>query len=400
MSLGIGGLPQQETVGGLGGLGGADWGSLLQAVGASLMSSSRQAPLANVATLLPQFTQAAEKRRTQEQNRVAMTAALKQAGVSDEMAASMAASPQAAEVWLQHQRQQQAQTNADRSYGLQERQFAWQKENGAADNTRANEALEIQRRNGLTDAARYAMDQGHQPGTPEYNDAIKTFYSSKFRKDAPSGYTYGQDGKLAPIPGGPQDPERDINDPLPGEIGARFGLANEYFTRFDRIETDLKSKDPRLVGPIDNLGFGQSGALQRDVKLGSEAMVRMLTGAGMSQQEAENEVRQYLPAQGDNAATVLDKQYRLRSALRNMQREALKGRRSNRQIEKEYPAFESPDFSEIEKRVGGRQGGPIGTNRASAGAARSGGLQVGQTATNRQTGAKVMWDGQQWVPAR
>jgi len=208
----------------------------------------------------------------------------------------------------------------------------------------------------------YARGQGFQGTFPQFLQA------KKGTSNAPSGYTYGPDGKLAPIPGGPQDPDRDINDPLPGEIGARFGLANEYFKRFGRIESDLTSKDPRAVGPIDSLGFGQSGAIQRDMKLGSEAMIRMLTGAGMSKEEAENEVRQYLPAPNDNAATVLDKQYRLRSALRSMQREALQGRRSRRQIDTEYPEFESPDFGEVEKRAGSGRRVPLGTNRATYGA--------------------------------
>ncbi len=200
--------------------------------------------------------------------------------------------------------------------------------------------------------------------------------SKKGAANAPSGYTYGPDGKLAPIPGGPQDPDRDINEPLPGELAARFGLANQYFKRFDGIEKDLTSKDPKAVGPIDSWGFGQSGAIQRDMKLGSEAMVRMLTGAGMNKEEAENEVKQYLPGPYDGPATVLDKQKRLRAALRDMQREALQGRRSRRQIESDYPAFPVEPYSPNVRK------GPIGHNRATTGA---------QAATQGQTRSGVTW---------
>jgi hypothetical protein len=241
-------------------------------------------------------------------------------------------------------------------------------------------------------ARRYRLGLETKPATTddmvEYelakkDPAFATFLRSKSGStNAPSGYTYGPDGKLAPIPGGPQDPDRDINEPLPGEIGARVGLANEYFKRFPRIEADLRSKDPKAVGPIDGLGFGQSGAIQRDIKLGSEAMIRMLTGAGMNKEEAENEVRQYLPGRGDDAATVLDKQYRLRAALRSMQREMLTGRRSRRQIDGLYPELESPEFSEVEKRAGSARRVPIGQNRASAGA---------QGAINGQTRSGVTW---------
>jgi hypothetical protein len=212
----------------------------------------------------------------------------------------------------------------------------------------------------------YAKGQGFQGTFPQFLQSKRGGASN-----APSGYTYGPDGKLAPIPGGPQDPDRDINEPLPGEVASRFGLANEYFKRFDGIEKDLTSKDPRAVGPIDSLGFGQSGAIQRDMKLGSEAMIRMLTGAGMNKEEAENEVKQYLPGPGDNAKTVLDKQYRLRSALRSMQREALQGRRSRRQIDADYPELESPDYGEVSRRADEGSRGPVGHNRATGGAERA-----------------------------
>ncbi|EIM26650.1 hypothetical protein [Microvirga lotononidis] len=244
----------------------------------------------------------------------------------------------------------------------------------------------------LQKAKRYKLGLETKPATTddmveyEYSKKDPAFAaflrSKKGAANAPSGYAYGPDGKLAPIPGGPQDPDRDINEPLPGEIGARFGLANEYFRRFDGIETDLKSKDPRAVGPIDSLGFGQSGAIQRDMKLGSEAMIRMLTGAGMNKEEAENEVKQYLPDPRDSPATVLDKQYRLRSALRSMQREALQGRRSRRQIETEYPAFESPNFEEVQKRVYAGARKPIGQNRASV---------TAQQAASGKTSSGVTW---------
>jgi hypothetical protein len=230
----------------------------------------------------------------------------------------------------------------------------------------------------LQKARRYRLGLETKPATTddmvEYELAKKDPAFAAYQRslkggtNAPSGYTYGPDGRLAPIPGGPQDPERDINEPLPGEIGARVGLANEYFKRFPRIEADLRSKDPRAVGPVDGLGFGQSGAIQRDIKLGSEAMIRMLTGAGMNKDEAENEVKQYLPGRGDDAATVLDKQYRLRAALRSMQREMLTGRRSRRQIDELYPELESPEFSEVEKRASSGKRVPLGAGRATYGA--------------------------------
>jgi hypothetical protein len=243
----------------------------------------------------------------------------------------------------------------------------------------------------LNQAKRYRLGLDTKPAstddTREYQFAKQEGYQGTFPQflqtkrggatNAPSGYAYGPDGKLAPIPGGPQDPDRDTNEPLPGELAARFGLANQYFKRFGGIETDLTSKDPKAVGAWDRLGFGESGAIHRDMKLGSEAMVRMLTGAGMNKEEAENEVKQYLPGPYDNAATVLDKQKRLRAALRDMQREALQGRRSRRQIESDYPAFPVEPYSSNVQR------GPIGQNRATVGAA--------QRATQGQTRSGVTW---------
>ncbi|UVF22862.1 hypothetical protein HPT29_028335 (plasmid) [Microvirga terrae] len=244
----------------------------------------------------------------------------------------------------------------------------------------------------LQKAKRYKLGLETKPATTddmvEFELAKRDPEFAKFLRDkkgapnAPSGYAYGPDGKLAPIPGGPQDPDRDINDPLPAEIAGRFGLANEYFKRFGGIETDLKSQDPKITGPIDGLGFGKSGSLQRDMKIGSEALVRMLTGAGRSESEAKEEANQYLVQPSDNAATVLDKQYRLRAALRSAQREALTGRRSKRQLDKDYPEFESPTFDEVQKRVYSGARKPIGQNRASV---------TAQQAASGKTSSGVTW---------
>lgn len=210
--------------------------------------------------------------------------------------------------------------------------------------------------NTLTPEQQAQYRQQHFLGTPQ-------------RQNAPVGYRYTQDGQgLEAIPGGPASQEKELNTPLPAEIAARFGLANEYFKRYDGIDKDLTSADPSVTGVWDNLkatnGNGPGGVVYRDMKLGSEAMVRMLTGAGRSEAEAREEAAQYLPRAFDTATTVRDKQQRLRAALRSMQREALAGRRSQESINKDYPEFtDAQEGSAAAPVPGGAIKTPYGTLR-------------------------------------
>src|SRR3954453_14913584 len=90
--------------GGLGGLGGFDVGHLLGALGSSLLTSPREAPLAG----LPGAIQARNTMQTQRQSQAAIMTALKQAGFDDQTAMLMAANPQAAQIAITAKNQREA----------------------------------------------------------------------------------------------------------------------------------------------------------------------------------------------------------------------------------------------------------------------------------------------------
>jgi hypothetical protein len=203
-----------------------------------------------------------------------------------------------------------------------------------------------------------------QTDPAKFNTLMESKYAPRGTQ-APSGYRYKPDGSLEPIPGGPASADKVMNDPLPAEIASKFGLADQYFKRYDGIEKDLQSEDPKVIGVWDNTraqsGAGPGGAIYRDMKLGSEAMVRMLTGAGRSESEAKEEAAQYLPRIHDDAKTVLDKQKRLRAALRSMQRETLRGRIPQQVLDEKYPEYPVEDYPADEER-----GGPVSKQASEA----------------------------------
>lgn len=98
--------------GGLGGLGGylnsPAGGNFLQAVGMSLMSSPRNAPLQNFAPIYGGLQAQQMRLDERDQERAAIAAVLKQFGAPDDQAAMLSANPDAAKLWID-QRQAEAQ---------------------------------------------------------------------------------------------------------------------------------------------------------------------------------------------------------------------------------------------------------------------------------------------------
>ena len=120
---------------------------------------------------------------------------------------------------------------------------------------------------------------------------------------------------------------------LPAEVGARIGLGEGFLKEFD----DIKSRAKKFYGaksPYDQVkrrgqvffNTGEGGKLWADVESGKEALVRQLTGAGMAQQEAENQVSRYAISPWDTEYDALQKLERLRRDLGNTAIGAYKGR--------------------------------------------------------------------------
>lgn len=138
---------------------------------------------------------------------------------------------------------------------------------------------------------------------------------------APAGYRFKPDGTLEPIPGGP-------GEKVSAELSARLGLTEDALKQLPAFIE--KAKSGALSGPIDyamgQMGRGEQGKQYREISAASEALTRMLTGAGMNIQEVENEVKMYKPRYTDDAPTIANKAEQLQRRLIQVRETAMKGR--------------------------------------------------------------------------
>lgn len=156
-------------------------------------------------------------------------------------------------------------------------------------------------------------------------DATGNIVDWKTGEDAnkpPSGYYYaepprpGSPGRLMPVPGGPQEQ-------IAAEVGGRVGLA-QAFTGFlpeinkaldDGVLTRLSGRTQILTG----VGDPEAASILRRIDIGKEALLRGLTGAGMSESEARQYADRWSPSARDTAATIRDKVRMLEYSLNNVQ---------------------------------------------------------------------------------
>jgi hypothetical protein len=157
------------------------------------------------------------------------------------------------------------------------------------------------------------------PADPTYKRAVGD------RQNAPSGYLYNDPANpsagVKPIPGGPAEK-------VDAEVAARIGLGRSFLGQLPEI---LKSVDSgEATGPVDfatgKLGWGRSGEVHRQIASGAEALLRNLTGAGMSQSEANDYVNRYRPSLKDDAATLKSKLTQLERELNHVMETVGRGR--------------------------------------------------------------------------
>lgn len=213
-----------------------------------------------------------------------------------------------------------SQANADRSFGAQEDTNKWRRIYEDKSATRADQALEIQKLAAL-------------------------------RREHPANYEPDPSapGALRPIPGGPEDPamierkkaaenssKAEKAQPLGGELASRIGLGNQFL---DNDLPDIRKKidNGELGGGWVNpysayasaqmaTGTGEPGAISRRVSTGIDALMRNLTGAGMSQSEADAYAARYRPKWNDSVPTIKDKLGGLEKDLKATRDAALAGR--------------------------------------------------------------------------
>ena len=142
---------------------------------------------------------------------------------------------------------------------------------------------------------------------------------------APSGFVQVQneDGTMgfAPIEGGP-------GTQISAEIAGRIALADDAIKQLPALIAQAENGD--LTGPVDWLrgwaGYGAQGEARRENMAGSEAITRMLTGAGMNLAEAEREKDLYIIGIRDTAETAASKLRQLQRRLEGLVEVARRGR--------------------------------------------------------------------------
>lgn len=239
------------------------------------------------------------------------------------------------------------------------------------------------------------FDFRQQEATRAQTNADRTFGLQKDiatrREQPPSGWRFSADGtKWEPIPGGPQDPTTikteaearktaDSGKPLPAELGARVALGQQFLDDYPELRKQVAAGG--VTGLWDRsqaaAGRGPQGEALRRIKLGSEAIIRNLTGAGMNKEEAEERVRQYEPAWTDDAETVTKKLDMLNEALQRIEAEAYRGRGIPENRKGKNPFFDAtpPAAAAAPAQAGAA---PVAAPAATGAAAPSAGQQAGR----------------------
>jgi hypothetical protein len=198
------------------------------------------------------------------------------------------------------------------------------------------------------------------PGGPADPNYLGRKTAATVQPDIPSGFQRDAvSGGLTPIPGGPADPNYlrqkgdrqnapsgyvwvDPNDPskgmtaIPGgpgekvdaEVAARLGLAKSFLGELPDIKARVEAGG--ITGPIDAaqayMGMGGPGEIRRKMDSGAEALLRMLTGAGMNKEEASQYVRRYQFSPTDKKETVISKLNQLERELNSFGETVGRGR--------------------------------------------------------------------------
>lgn len=152
-----------------------------------------------------------------------------------------------------------------------------------------------------------------QGATPEQLQQL--VLGGQGQQQAPANYRWTPDGNLTYIPGGAADPNRPV--PVAGEQAARLAMGEVFLSKAPQILKEIK--EGALTGPYDAnkaaLGYGRQGEISRQLASGSDALLRNLTGAGMSNTEAEKYVARYQESRFDTAETLYSKVSQLAEEL-------------------------------------------------------------------------------------
>lgn len=127
---------------------------------------------------------------------------------------------------------------------------------------------------------------------------------------------------VTPIPGGPAEQ-------IPAELAARVGLADSFLSQAPAIKQRLLQGEATGMVDFTQSRLNQSSEqaeIYRQMLSGTDALRRMLTGAGMPASEAGEYVKRYLPTVTDNAQSAAVKLDQLVKELQTIKEMAMRGR--------------------------------------------------------------------------
>lgn len=139
------------------------------------------------------------------------------------------------------------------------------------------------------------------------------------------------------------DSGRPIAEPIPGssketvsaETAARVGLGEAFERKVPELERRIKADELGTTFGFKTdgglsldymFGRGKAGDIYRQLQEGADALLRNLTGAGMSKEEATAYAERYLPSYTDSNDTVVKKLQGLDQALRAVRERVQTGR--------------------------------------------------------------------------
>ena len=169
---------------------------------------------------------------------------------------------------------------------------------------RNNQEITMSEKNFLNQMALQKSSQNFQAGENAKSRANQA-------KAAPSGYQWGANGALMPIPGGPADPN---TKPLTTDQG-NARLYGKRMTESDKILMGLEAGDKLAYNPLKAklaitapAGFSDAISYYNDPQTQSatqamrdfiNATLRRESGAAISASEFDNAIKQYFPQPGE-----------------------------------------------------------------------------------------------------
>jgi hypothetical protein len=126
-----------------------------------------------------------------------------------------------------------------------------------------------------------------------------------------------------------------------GEQAGKLAVAEQYLANAPKIREAIAEE--KMTGLFDRTmavnKWGERGAIQNQIESGVDALVHMMTGAGMNESEARRKVGRYEPALLDNKESLLAKHDHLVGELKHWRELAYRGKGTPGDLPLPTPAY-------------------------------------------------------------